>query len=145
MNTDITDEELEQWEPIHKERPGIVVPYCVHDGEPWPCSSKRFIDSLRATRAEVEHLRAAVDHLASDAALLEAHAEVERLRADNTHLEHLFEEAERLCARCGSALDVRAVGRMGLSGNLHVDDRPADEAITEQQRMTEAYYADPDV
>lgn len=39
----------------------------------------------------------------------------------------------------------RAVGRMGLSGNLHVDNRPSEEAMAEQQRMTEAYYSDPDV
>ena len=47
--------------------------------------------------------------------------------------------AELVCLACRKAAP-RAVGRMGLSGNLHVDDRPTDEAIAEQAAMTAAYY-----
>lgn len=49
----------------------------------------------------------------------------------------------RIAARANGS--PRAVGRMGLSGNLHVDNRPSDAAIAEQSAQTEAYYADPDV
>jgi hypothetical protein len=115
-------------------------------------SVRRLIAALHAARAEVERLSART--------VAETMADLlDQLDAKTAEAVSLTREVERRAAaevehdepNCDPAVDCKFVGPRDCPCRCHSvaseaeNERPSDDAIAEQQRMTTAYYADPDV